>query len=77
MTTYTKKDAINELSADQLDLMAKSDPSFVVRFLADNSTFDAHRVRVMGWPAARVLANSRLRKEINNATLRLPRMRMH
>ncbi len=47
MTIYSKNDTLDGLTLDQLDLMARSDPSFVVRFLDENSGYDAHRIRLL------------------------------
>jgi hypothetical protein len=47
MSQYSESDKIDTLTAEQLDLMARSEPSFVTRFIADRSTFDTHRIRLL------------------------------
>lgn len=47
MATYTADTTIEALTAEQLDLMARSQHDLLVGFLKQRSVFDAHRIRLL------------------------------
>lgn len=47
MDTYTETDKKEDLDAGQLELMTKSDHSFLIDYLQHNTRFDAHRIRLL------------------------------
>jgi len=47
MTVYTVMDKKDNLTKDQLESMANSDHSLLIRYIEENTIFDAHRIRLL------------------------------
>ncbi|WP_320838477.1 hypothetical protein [Zhongshania sp.] len=47
MATFTESDTIETLSSEQLEMMSKTDHSWLIDYIASATRFDAHRIRLM------------------------------
>lgn len=47
MTEYTKTDTIDSIDAEQLELIASSDSSWLLSYIEDKTIFDVNRIRLM------------------------------